>query len=115
MTDDDARNQIALLEDRIEALTESIVRCGKIALAAKILVIAGVSWFALVLLSLISFDPTIFVAAMAASLGGIVLSGSNATTRAQTEADRQAAETMRADLIGRLSLTVVNENTQTLH
>jgi hypothetical protein len=111
----DPRNQIALLEDRIEMLTESIERCGKFALAAKILVIAGASWFALVLLSFIAFDPTLFVAAMAAILGGVVLAGSNATTRAQAEADLKTAEAMRADLIERLELPAVNSGVRTLH
>jgi hypothetical protein len=115
MTDDNARNQIALLEDRIETLTDSISRCAKIAFAAKILVIAGLAWFALMLLSLVSFDPTMFAAAISAILGGIVLSGSNATTQAQTEAERQAAEAMRAELIGQLSLTVVGNSMRTLH
>ncbi len=111
----DPRNQIALLEDRIEMLTESVERCDKFALAAKILVIAGASWFALVLLSFIAFDPTLFVAAMAAILGGVVLAGSNATTRAQAEADLKTAEAMRADLIERLELPAVNAGARTLH
>ena len=111
----DPRDQIELLEGRIEALAESIERCGKFALAAKFLVIAGAAWFALVLLSLIAFDPTLFVAAMAAILGGIVLAGSNATTRAQAEADLRTAEAMRADLIERLELPALNAGMRTLH
>jgi hypothetical protein len=111
----DPRDQIALLEDRIETLTESIERCGKFALAAKILVMAGAVWFALVLLSFIAFDPTLFVAAMAAILGGIVLAGSNATTRAQAETELKTAEAMRTGLIERLELPEVNAGTRTLH
>jgi hypothetical protein len=111
----DPRDQIALLEGRIETLADSIERCGKFALAAKILVIAGAAWFALLLVSVVAFDPTLFVAAMAAILGGIVLAGSNATTRAQAEADLKTAEAMRADLIEQLELPAFNAGARTLH
>ena len=49
------------------------------------------------------------IAAMAATIIGIVLLGSNATTWTQAEAALHATEAMRADLIGRMELRVVGE------
>ncbi len=115
MDEGDAHRQIAQLEDRIESLTESIARCRKIALGSKIAIGGGALWFVLVVLWILPFGPTGFVAALAATLGGIVLLGSNATTWSQTEAALHKAETMRADLIGQIDLRVVGEETHTLH
>ena len=115
MDDDDFRDEIAQLEARSEALTESIERCRKISLAARLTIAAGAIWIVLVLLGVIAFSPGTIIAAMAAVLGGIVLLGSNATTWTQTDAALQAAEAMRADLIGRMELPVVGEERPTLH
>ena len=115
MDDGSIHDQVAQLEDRIEALTVSIERCRKIALGSKIAVAAGAIWFALMLLWILPFDPTAFVAALTAVLGGIVLLGSNSTTWAQTEAERHAAKAMRDDLIGSIELHVVGEETPTIH
>jgi hypothetical protein len=115
MHESDVHDTVARLEERIETLTASIERCRKIAVGAKIAVAAGAVWFALVLFRIVSFDATAFVAALAAVLGGIVLLGSNATTWAQTDADLHAAEAERAELIGRIELRVVGEETRTLH
>ena len=113
--DDDLRDDIAELEARSEALTESIERCGKISLAAKLAIAAGAIWIGLVLLRAIPFIPETVIAALAAVIGGTVLLGSNATTWTQAEADLRAAEAMRADLIGRMELHVVGEESPTLH
>jgi hypothetical protein len=115
MDEGNVRDQITQLEDRIESLNESIERCRKIAVGAKIGVAAGAIWFALVLFWILPFDATTFVAALTAVLGGIVLLGSNSTTWAQTEADRDAAETARADLIEQIELRVVGDDTRTIH
>lgn len=115
MFDNNFRDDIEQIEARIEALTASIERCRKTSLASKLTIAAGAVWFALVMLWIIPFNPTAFVAALAALLGGIVLLGSNTTTWAQTEADLHAAEAMRAELIGRIELRVVGEDTPTIH
>ena len=114
MDDDDFRDEIAQLEARSEALTESIERCRKISLAAKLTIAAGAIWIVLVLLGVIAFSPGTIIAAMAAVLGGIVLLGSNATTWTQADAALHEAEAMRADLIGRMELRVVEER-PTIH
>ena len=115
MDDDDFRDEIAQLEARGEALTESIERCRKISLAAKLAIAAGAIWIALVLLGVIAFIPETTIAALAAVIGGIVLFGSNATTWTQTDAALHEAEAMRADLIGRMQLPVVGEERPRLH
>jgi hypothetical protein len=108
-------DQIAQLEGRIESLTESIERCGKISVGAKLAIAAGGVWFVLFLLWILPFNATAFVAAVTAILGGVVLLGSNATTWEQTKAELQAAEAARASLIGRLGLRLVGEEPRTLH
>jgi hypothetical protein len=115
MDDDDFRDDIAELEARSEALGESIARCGKISLAAKLTIAAGAVWIALVLLGVTPSIPGTVIAALAAVIGGTVLLGSNAATWTQAEADLRAAEAMRADLIGRMELRVVGEDRPTLH
>jgi hypothetical protein len=115
MSDNNFHDAIGEIEAHIEALTESIERCRKIALGSKISIAAGAIWFALVLFWILPFDATAFVAALTAVLGGIVLLGSNATTWAQTEAALHAAEATRAALIGTMELRVVGEDTPTIH
>jgi hypothetical protein len=107
--------EIAQLEERIETLNASIERCRKISLTAKLAVGGGLVWFALLLVWIVSFNPTAFVAATSAVLGGFVLLGSNATTWEQTEASRSKAEAMRADLIGSMKLRLVGDAPPTLH
>ncbi len=111
---DDVRDEIVELEARIEGLAESIERCRKLSLAAKLLIAAGASWIVLVLLGLIPFVPYMVIAAMAAAIGGIVLLGSNSTTWTQAAATLQNAEATRAELIGRMEMRVVEER-PTLH
>ena len=115
MNDGVVRNQIAQLEARIEALNEAIERCRKIAMGAKLAIAGGAIWFGLMLVLIVPFNPTGFVAALSAVLGGIVLLGSNETTWLQNEADRDVAEKMRADLIGSIELRVVGDERPTIH
>src|SRR5271169_1422772 len=88
---DDFRDDIAQLEVRIEVLAESLDRCRKISFASKFLIAAGAGWIVLTLLGLFPFMPGAVIAALAASIGGIVLLGSNATTWTQTEQALRAA------------------------
>src|SRR5690242_4773820 len=115
MDEPDFSEEIAQLEDRIEALGGELARCAKIALGAKIAIAAGGGWFALLMTGIAGFSAAAFVAAMAAVLGGIVLLGSNATTWAQTEAAMREAEMERAELIGGMNLRVVEDKPQTIH
>jgi uncharacterized membrane protein YqjE len=108
-------DDIALVEARIEELAESIARCAKISLAAKIAVGAGAAWIALTLLAVVAFEPAAVIASLAAMIGGVVLLGSNATTWTQMLAAMRASEALRADMIGRLELQVVGEDRRILH
>lgn len=116
---DNVAGQIAELEERIEALSASIERCRKISLAAKIAIGAGAAWFALFLVWILPFEPTAFVASVAAVLGGCVLLGSNSTTWEQTEQALAAAKTARDQLISSIDLRLVGDApgtiTRTIH
>lgn len=114
MDDQISRDDIARIEEQIEALGEAIARCAKISLAAKVATGAGAAWLVLTLLALAPFVPFMLVGAMAAVIGGVVLLGSNSTTWTQTETQLRACEAMRAEWIGRLELRVVEER-RTLH
>jgi len=114
MDDQISRDDIARIEEQIDALREAIGRCRKISLAAKVAIGAGATWLALTLLALAPFVPFMLVGAMAAVIGGVVLLGSNTTTWTQTETQLRASEAMRAEWIGRLKLQVV-EDSRTLH
>lgn len=115
MDSDDFRDQIARLEDRIETLRGERERCRKIALIARLLAIAGAVWSVLLLLTLVPFIASTFLAAVAAALGGVVLMGSNKTTWDETEAALSEAEAKRTALIGRIELRLVGEERPTLH
>jgi membrane glycosyltransferase len=114
MDGDDFRDDIARIEARIEELGEAIERCRKLSFAAKLAIGAGSIWLALTLLGLVPFVFSMVVAAMAAAIGGIVLLGSNATTWQQTESALRASEALRAELIGRREMRVV-EDSRTVH
>jgi len=111
---DVSSDDIARIEERIEELREAIARCRKLALAAKLMIGAGVAWIALTLLWFIPYWPSLVFGALAAVIGGIVLLGSNSTTWRETEAALAASEAMRAEWIGRREMRLVGE-TKTLH
>jgi hypothetical protein len=115
MDDEVSGEDIARVEARIEELHEAIARCRKLSLAAKIAIAAGTAWVALALLWLVPFIDFMMIAALAAVIGGIVLLGSNATTWTQTEAALRASEALRAEMIGRLELRMVDEGVKRVH
>lgn len=98
------------LETHIEELRFSIARCRKIALAAKLLIIAGGCILAMTLFGLVTFFTAPVIAAMAAVIGGIVLAGSNSTTWKQTEARLSNSEALRKEMIGKLEMRVVSDS-----
>jgi hypothetical protein len=113
--DDEIASDIALVEARIEQLSEAIERCRKLSIAARIAIGAGAAWIVLTLLGPIPFYPGPVLAALAATIGGIVLLGSNATTWTQTETALHDSEALRAEMIGRLELRVVDSAPRWLH
>jgi hypothetical protein len=111
----DVRDEIARLEERIETLAVSIERCRKVSLAARIAILVGGAWLALTLLGLVTFTPALFFGAIAATIGGVVLLGSNATTWNETAAALSNAEAARMTLISSMDLTVVDDGVKRLH
>lgn len=108
-------NDIARIEEHIEALRHSIETCRKIALAAKVLIALGALWLVLTLLGQVDFVPLMLIFALAAVIGGVVLAGSNATTWSDTEASLQASEAMRAGIIERMQMRLVGDDRTTIH
>ena len=115
MQNDTIRDEIARIEARIEALDESIARCRKLSLAAKLAIGAGAAWIVATLSLIVDYSPAATFGALAAAIGGVVLLGSNATTWTQMEAAREAAEKLRADLIGGMELRVVDSGIRRMH
>ena len=115
MSSDGIRSEIERLEDRIEALRLSIMRCRKISVAAKVAIAGGFAWLALTILLIAPFWPSLFFGAIAAVIGGIVLLGSNATTWNETEAALNKADAARRTLIDGIELTTVDGGVKRLH
>ena len=107
MHDGDLREQILDLEARIEKLAEEIESCRKIILISKAFTLVGGILIAAMTIGIVRFDPTIMIGALAAVMGGIVFLGSNWSTLQQAMAALKAAETQRAELIGKIDLRVV--------
>jgi len=104
---EDAREEISRLEAQIEQLAEAIENCRKIDLASKVAVGLGGILLLAIAVGVIRFDPTAFIAAVAALLGGTVLYGSNSSTSREKTAALRAAEAQRATLIGQIDLMLV--------
>ncbi|MBR0964243.1 hypothetical protein JQ554_07835 [Bradyrhizobium diazoefficiens] len=107
MTEADPTDEVSQIEDRIEALAEIAERCRKYILASKIAVGSGSALLLVTILGLFGMGQTAALGSIALILGGIVSLGSNVSTLRQTEETIQAAETLRARLIGRIDLRVV--------
>lgn len=115
MADDGVRDQIAGLEQEIEALAESAARCRKIAFAARAAIVIGTVWLAALIFGVIWPAATALLGSTALILGGIVVSGSNATTARQIAETIAKAEAQRAALIGAIELRLVPEASKLLH
>lgn len=105
--DNDVRDRILRLEERIEELTEVIESCRKIILASKLAIAWGTVCLLVVALGATAFHPAALIGALAAIIGGTVLFGSNAETSKQAAAGLKQAESLRAELIGRMHLRPV--------
>jgi hypothetical protein len=110
VADSDLRNEILRLEERIDDLAEAIARSRRISQISKIAIVGGLIWTLATILGAVAFVPAAVIIAMAATIGGVVLFGSTATTAKETLAEMQATEAHRAELIGRMQLRVVGED-----
>jgi hypothetical protein len=106
---EDPRDEIARLEGEIEALAETAERCRKVMRAARIAILAGGLGLVIALTGIIAVDPTMWIMAAAAVIGGIVMLGSTAATARQTAAAIAKAEAQRAGLIGGIPLRDVQQ------
>jgi hypothetical protein len=110
MTDDEDTDEIADIEERIEALAESAERCRKLILASKIAIAGGFALLLIVILGLFGAGQvTALLGSIALVLGGIVSLGSNLGTLQQTEAAISDAEAIRSELIGGIGLRLVHD------
>jgi hypothetical protein len=110
----DPREEIARLEERIEALDAKIESCRKFAAAARFAMALGGVLLVGLVFGVIPFDPLAMTTAMAAGLGGVVTLGSNNATAKEAAAQMAEAEAARAALIGEIDLHVVGGR-DTLH
>lgn len=104
---DDAAVEIARLEEQIERLAETAEGCRKSMLAARVAMGAGGPILLGSFLGLFGGNAVLVLGALAATIGGIVVLGSNATTHRQTIAAVAAAEARRAALIDAMALRLV--------
>jgi hypothetical protein len=107
LDDADPREEILRLEDEIESLSDTIERCRKIDLVAKLAIGGGALALLGTALGIIRSDELILVCALTAAIGGIVGYGSNLSTSRQATADLKAAEARRAELIDESKLRLV--------
>jgi hypothetical protein len=106
MDDGDLHEQILRLEVHIEVLAEATERCRKIIVMSKAAMVGGILILAITVRA-ISSDPAAIIGAITSIIGGIVVFGSNRSTRKQIEAAIKSAEASRAELINKIDLRVV--------
>ncbi|ANW04552.1 hypothetical protein [Bradyrhizobium icense] len=112
MDEDDPSDEISRIEARLEELAEVAERCRKITLVSKAAIAAGAGLMLVTMLGLLGSNQVGALGSIAAVLGGIVSLGSNASTLRQTMAAISEAEALRSDLIGRIDLRVVGDETR---
>jgi hypothetical protein len=107
MDDGDPRDEIVRLEAQIEQLAGVIEGCRKIIAVSRAAVVVGAILLLAIMLGVITLDPTMMIASIAAVIGGIVLLGSNSRTSDDATAALQSAEARRTALIGAIDLQLV--------
>ena len=107
---DDSHDEVVRLEGLIEDLAARIESCRKLILVSRIAVAGGSLVLAGMLFGTIRFDPAVMAAAVAASLGGIAVWGSNSSTAQQAAKKLASAESDRSVLIEEMDLGDVTPN-----
>ncbi len=110
MDEGDPREEIERLEARIEQFGAKIESCRKFAVASRVAIGMGGVLLLAGLLGAFRFNAAIMTTAIAAVLGGIVLSGSNRSTANEASDQLAEAEARRAALIGLIELHVVGDD-----
>ena len=109
MAEDNPTDEISRIEARLEQLAEVAERCRKIILVSKAAIAAGGAVLLLMLLGLFGSSPAVALGSIGAVLGGIVSLGSNVSTLQETMDAISAAEMLRANLISRIDLRLVDD------
>src|SRR6185295_13074579 len=99
------------IEARLEQLAELAERCRKMILVSRAAIAGGVALLLVMMLGLFGSSQVAALGSIAAVLGGIVTLGSNVSTLRQTMDAINADEALRSDLIGRIDLRLVGEET----
>jgi hypothetical protein len=107
LEDADPREEILRLEDEIESLAETIERCRKIDLVAKLALAGGALMLLGLAIGVLRVNELILICAITAAIGGIVGYGSNLSTSRQAAAELKAAEARRVALIDASNLRLV--------
>jgi hypothetical protein len=108
------QDQIANLEEQIERLADMAERCRKFIFAAKVSILVGAAWLVAALFGVLPGAGSI-IGATAALVGGIVTFGTNTATLRQLAESLAATEQMRARLIGRMELRVIENRDWSTH
>ena len=103
MNNGDLRDQIVRLEADIEQLAETLDRCRKTMLFAKVAIAGGAIWVLATFVGVIGFDSAAIVGAIATVIGGVVINGSNSSTSKEAVAAMKDAELLRTELIDRIN------------
>jgi hypothetical protein len=111
MSDSDLTDRISRLEAEIEHLGDVAESCRKIITASKVAIVAGGALLFAMAIGIIPFAALGFIVSVTAVIAGIVASGSNTRTRQQTLEAQKDAETRRSQLIDRINLKVVPDET----
>ena len=103
----DPHDEVARLEERIEELASKIESCRKLILASQVAVAGGTLVLAAMLFGAMRFDPAVMAAAVAASLGGSAVWGSNSSTAKEAAKESASADLDRSALIEKMDLSDV--------
>jgi hypothetical protein len=103
-----AHEEVALLEEEIEALADRIAGCRKLAAGAKALIASGFAALLLLLAGVLGRSPIALVFGVSAVLGGFTLPGSNRRTMDDLSERGLALASKRDALIADLDLRAMS-------
>jgi hypothetical protein len=103
----DPQWKIIRLEERVEELAARVENCRKFILVARLAVGGGGIVLVAMLVGVIQFDLGLMAAAVASTLGGFVVWGSNSSTARETSKEIVKLESERAALIEYINPRVI--------